>query len=270
MNNQNLAAADILIVDDVPENIRLLSTMLIEFGFRVRKSINGKMALMAVNALKPDLILLDINMQGLNGYQVCEALKNNPETSEIPIIFVSAINQIEDKVRAFQVGGVDYITKPFQVEEVMARINNQLKIQNLQRDLQRQNQQLKATQKQLAATQVELIQKQKMVALNQLLAGIFHELNNPINFIAGNLEPAYQYCQDIIELMNLYRQEYPHPSPRILDLAEKLELDFVLEDLRNLIRSMKTGIKRIYQIMLAWRIFCRTTNEADMKSIDWH
>ncbi len=79
-------------------------------------------------------------------------------------------------------GGVDYITKPFQVEEVMARINNQLKIQNLQRDLQRQNQQLKATQKQLAATQVELIQKQKMVALNQLLAGIFHELNNPINF----------------------------------------------------------------------------------------
>ncbi|EDZ94315.1 MULTISPECIES: hypothetical protein [Limnospira] len=70
--------------------------------------------------------------------------------------------------------------------------------------------------------------------------------------------------------MNLYRQEYPHPSPRILDLAEKLELDFVLEDLRNLIRSMKTGIKRIYQIMLAWRIFCRTTNEADMKSIDWH
>ncbi len=134
MNNQNLAAADILIVDDVPENIRLLSTMLMEFGFRVRKSINGKMALMAVNALKPDLILLDINMQGLNGYQVCQALKNNPETSEIPIILVSAINQIEDQVRAFQVGGVDYITKPFQVEEVMARINNQLKIPNLPRD----------------------------------------------------------------------------------------------------------------------------------------
>ncbi|BAI90636.1 response regulator [Arthrospira platensis] len=81
MNNQNLASADILIVDDVPENIRLLSTMLMEFGFRVRKSINGKMALMAVKALKPDLILLDINMQGINGYQVCEALKNNPETS---------------------------------------------------------------------------------------------------------------------------------------------------------------------------------------------
>ncbi|TVU52008.1 MAG: hybrid sensor histidine kinase/response regulator [Arthrospira sp. PLM2.Bin9] len=269
MNNQNLASADILIVDDVPENIRLLSTMLMEFGFRVRKSINGKMALMAVKALKPDLILLDINMQGINGYQVCEALKNNPETSEIPIIFVSAINQIEDKIKAFQVGGVDYITKPFQVEEVMARIHNQLKIQNLQRDLQLQNQQLKATQKQLAATQVELIQKEKMVALNQLVAGIFHELNNPINFISGNLDPAYQYVEDIIELINLYRQEYPHPSPQILARAEKLELDFILEDLQKLIRSLKTGIKRIDQIMLALRIFSRT-NEAEMKSIDLH
>lgn len=269
MNNQNLASADILIVDDVPENIRLLSTMLMEFGFRVRKSINGKMALMAVNALKPDLILLDINMQGLNGYEVCEALKNNPETSEIPIIFVSAINQIEDKIKAFQVGGVDYITKPFQVEEVMARIQNQLKIQSLQRDLQLQNQQLKATQKRLAATQVELIQKEKMVALNQLVAGIFHELNNPMNFISGNLDPACQYVEDIIELINLYRQEYPHPSPKILALAEKLELDFILEDLQNLIRSMKTGIKRIDQIMLALRVFCHT-NEGEMQSIDLH
>lgn len=267
--NQNLYQADILIVDDVPDNLRLLSTMLMEFGFKIRKSINGEMALMAINALKPDLILLDINMQGINGYQVCEYLKNNPETCEIPIIFVSAISQIEDKVKAFKVGGVDYITKPFQVEEVMARIQNQLKIQNLQKNLKLQNQQLKATKRELEDTQIELIQKQKMVALNQFVAGMFHELNNPITFISGNLDPAYQYIQDVMELINLYQQEYPHPPTKILTLAEKLDLDFILQDLQHLINSMKTGVERIDKIMLALKIFSRL-NEAEMKSIDIH
>ncbi len=118
----------VLIVDDLPNNVRLLSIMLTEKGYQVRKAINGQMALNTVRSLIPDLILLDINMPDLNGYQVCEQLKADEKTREIPVIFISALDDVLDKVKAFQVGGVDYISKPFQGEEVMARIENQLTI----------------------------------------------------------------------------------------------------------------------------------------------
>ncbi len=126
----------VLIVDDLPNNVRLLSIMLTEKGYQVRKAINGQMALNTVRSLIPDLILLDINMPDLNGYQVCEQLKADEKTREIPVIFISALDDVLDKVKAFQVGGVDYISKPFQGEEVMARIENQLTISRQKKQLQ--------------------------------------------------------------------------------------------------------------------------------------
>ncbi len=120
---------NILIVDDLPENLKVLAQMLTGKGYKVRKAINGPMALMACQSTPPDLILLDIKMPEMNGYQVCEKLKANRKTSEIPVIFISALNDVFDKVKAFEVGGIDYITKPFQVEEVIARIESQLTIQ---------------------------------------------------------------------------------------------------------------------------------------------
>lgn len=141
MNNSNYQG-NILIVDDTPDNLRLLSTMLIEQGYEVRSVINGKMALMGAKAEPPDLILLDINMPQMNGYEVCEHLKANPETAGIPIIFISALEDVLDKVKAFAVGGVDYITKPFQLEEVLVRIHTHLSLCRLQKQLQNQNQQL--------------------------------------------------------------------------------------------------------------------------------
>src|ERR671932_1122140 len=130
---------NILIVDDTPENLRLLSNALTEQGYKVRSVINGAMALMGAKAAPPDLILLDINMPQMNGYEVCEALKADEQTREIPVIFISALDEVLDKVKAFAVGGVDYITKPFHFEEVLARVENQLTIRNLQKQLQEQN-----------------------------------------------------------------------------------------------------------------------------------
>lgn len=127
---------DILLVDDTPDNLRLLSSMLSDRGYEVRCVRSGSAALMGVENQPPDLILLDINMPGMNGYQVCERLQENPDTQEIPIIFISANNEVFDKVKAFSVGGVDYITKPFQVEEVLVRVDNQLKLCRLQRQLE--------------------------------------------------------------------------------------------------------------------------------------
>ena len=130
MNSDGTTAerAKILIVDDQPDNLRLLSQILLEQGYEVRKAINGTTALMGVKTVIPDLILLDINMPGLDGYQVCEQLKSNRQTKQIPIIFLSASQNVTDKVKAFEVGGVDYITKPFQVPEVLARVEMQIKI----------------------------------------------------------------------------------------------------------------------------------------------
>jgi signal transduction histidine kinase/DNA-binding response OmpR family regulator len=131
--------ADILIVDDVPDNLRVLSAMLGQQGYKVRKVLNGRLALAATNSAPPDLILLDIRMEGMDGYEVCQRLKASVQTASIPIIFLSALNDVLDKVKAFEVGGVDYITKPFQVEEVLARVENQLTIRSLQKQLQEYN-----------------------------------------------------------------------------------------------------------------------------------
>ncbi|WP_019501553.1 response regulator [Pseudanabaena sp. PCC 6802] len=135
MNYSQPSKGDILIVDDTPDNLRLLSTMLEEKGYEVRSVTNGATALMGIQAQPPDLILLDINMPVMTGYEVCQRLKANPNTQEIPIIFISALNEVFDKVNAFAVGGVDYITKPFQVEEVLVRIENQLTVRRLQAQL---------------------------------------------------------------------------------------------------------------------------------------
>ncbi|MBD2183062.1 adenylate/guanylate cyclase domain-containing protein [Aerosakkonema funiforme] len=130
---------NILIVDDKPDNLRLLATILSERGYEVRKALNGQMALTACRASLPNLILLDINMPEMNGYEVCEYLKANEPTRDVPIIFISALDDVLDKVKAFAVGGIDYITKPFQSAEVLARVENHLTLRKLQKQLQEQN-----------------------------------------------------------------------------------------------------------------------------------
>ncbi len=134
--------ADILIVDDTPDNLRLLSQILSERGYHVRAVTNGARALASVEAALPDLILLDIRMPDMDGYAVCGRLKEDPKTHDIPIIFISALDEIQDKIRAFTVGGVDYVTKPFQIEEVMARVETHLSLRNLQKQLQNANQKM--------------------------------------------------------------------------------------------------------------------------------
>jgi len=131
--------AKILIVDDRPENIRLLAVALNRQGYTVESVDNSSTALSIARALKPDLILLDIMMPVLDGYEVCKLLKKDPETAEIPVIFVSAVTNVMDKVKGFRAGAVDYITKPFQFDEVLARVEHQLKILSLSKRLEESN-----------------------------------------------------------------------------------------------------------------------------------
>jgi two-component system cell cycle sensor histidine kinase/response regulator CckA len=133
---------DIMIVDDHPANLRLLEDMLLQQGHEVRSFPLGRLALAAAKRNPPDLILLDINMPEMNGYEVCERLKAVQELADLPVIFLSALNETQDKVKAFQAGGVDYISKPFQLEEVHARVATHLKLYRLQRDLKLRNERL--------------------------------------------------------------------------------------------------------------------------------
>jgi CheY-like chemotaxis protein len=126
---------NILIVDDLPENLHFLTEILTKHGYKVRCVTNGSMALRTVRNHPPDAILLDIKMPDMDGYQVCEALKSDENTSEIPIVFLSALDQVFDKVKAFKVGGVDYISKPFEPEEVLVRLETHLTIGRQKRQL---------------------------------------------------------------------------------------------------------------------------------------
>ncbi|MUG98326.1 diguanylate cyclase [Scytonema sp. UIC 10036] len=142
LGSSQKSKANILVVDNTPANLRLLVNVLQQHGYKVRPVPDGNLALQVVQASPPDLILLDILMPDLSGYEVCEQLKADPKTKEIPIIFLSALSEGLDKAKAFHLGGADYITKPFQVEEVLARVANQLVLRSLQVQLQQKNQEL--------------------------------------------------------------------------------------------------------------------------------
>lgn len=151
----------ILIVDDVPDNIQVLAMILESEGYRVRKAVSGQLAIQTASLSPPDLVLLDINMPVMDGFAVCERLKENPQTKAIPVIFLSALDETSSKVRAFELGGVDYITKPFHADEVLARVSTQIKLHLMQQQLTHQAEELQSRNVQL---QVEIQERQRAEA----------------------------------------------------------------------------------------------------------
>ncbi|XWK90570.1 MAG: ATP-binding protein [Phormidium sp.] len=184
--------ADILVIDDTPENLNLLSAMLTEQGYKVRSVTKGSTGLRGAQAAPPDLILLDVNMPQMNGYEVCQQLKKDDRTREIPVIFISALGDVLDKVKAFAVGGVDYITKPFHVEEVLARIETHLTICKLQKQLQTQNslleQEIRDREKAEEKFRKAFRSSPNPIAISTLEEGIFIDINPSFLRMSG-------YCQ---------------------------------------------------------------------------
>lgn len=181
--------ASILVVDDTPANLQVLAGMLKNRGYKVRPVPSGKLALLAAERDPPDLILLDINMPEMNGYEVCELLKSDERLSRIPVIFISALTEQLDKVKAFATGGVDYLTKPFQMEELHARIETHLKLSRLQTELEATNAQL-ATVNQRMSHDLKAAAKIQATFLPQDLSGIsgatFAWFYRPCDELAGD------------------------------------------------------------------------------------
>lgn len=286
----------ILIVDDNPTNLEVLSKSLSNAGYSIAVATSGETALKQIAYECPSLILLDIMMPGIDGFETCRRLKADPITKAIPIVFMTALSDIENKVKGFSLGAVDYITKPFQQEEVIARVQIHLKIQHLTQTLADQNQLLKqeiqrreqadaelhllnqelearianrteelsSALYQLQQAQVQLVQKEKLSMLGELVAGVAHEINNPISFIANNLEPAIEYVADITESIHLYQKHYPNPHPEIFGFVKDIDLNFALEDLAKLLASMHLGTERIRDISMSLRNFSRSDTKSLM------
>ncbi|MEH2119290.1 sensor histidine kinase [Nostoc sp.] len=256
----------ILIVDDNPTNLSVLCEALNSEGFRFRVAVDGESAIAQAERNQPELILLDVQMPGIDGFETCCRLKANPVTQNIPIIFTTALADTESKTKGFSLGAVDYIPKPFAQEEVISRVRVHLQLRQLTESLE---QQVSDRTKALQKAQVKLVQQEKLSTLGELIAGIGHEINNPINFISSNISPLQGHIAAVTELLLLYEQEYPNPTAKITTSIEDLDLNFVLEDMAKILNSLQLGSERIRNISNSLRNFCRSDRDTKI-SADLH
>ncbi len=212
MSNQtfDLKGMKVLIVDDTPANIDVLRKTLESKQLEIAVALSGEATLKLAPKFLPDLILLDIRMPGIDGYETCRKLKEDEITQQVPVIFISANNETQDIVEGFHVGGVDFITKPFQAEEVLARVQTHLQLQLLIKEhesarakmkaaaveLLAKNKRLEEAMQQLKAAQKKLLQSEKLAGIGRLAEGMCHEILNPLNNIFGTTQAMEMDCSE--------------------------------------------------------------------------
>ncbi len=300
---------NVLIVDDVNTNLIYLREILEDEGYGVMEAVNGVEAFVVLKNTKPDLILLDIMMPIMDGLEFCEEVKKNKDFEEIPIIIISAISEIDNKVKALKLGAVDYVTKPFQSDELLIRIkthlslrekevklgeaNKELKkyksnleklvekrtneletsnieLKNANELLEKQKQELENTLEKLNETHTRLIHSEKMASLGVLVAGVAHEINNPVNYVNSSMQGLKNNLQFLQGYSKLYGQISANDQKIINEIIEK-ENDISLEKLTEMLKKsadlIEVGIERTTRIVKSLKSFAREDDKTEVFDI---
>ncbi|MEL6159538.1 MAG: response regulator [Cyanobacteria bacterium J06623_5] len=256
---------EVLVVDDTAANLEVIGQVLEDAGCDVSVALDGDRALKLAHMHLPDLILLDIQMPGMDGFETCKRLKNNAQTANIPIIFLTAQGDTHSKLKGFEIGAVDYITKPFQEQELLVRVRTHLQLrkwsQQLESHVEDRTLELQETLGKLKQSQLQLIQHEKMSALGSLMSGVAHELNNPLGFIGGSVRHVKSHVKDLLDHLSLYQAYYPEAEDAIQEDAEEINLSFLIEDLLKMLDSMEEATWRMKSMSNSLRNFSRADAE---------
>ncbi|MCC7262463.1 MAG: hybrid sensor histidine kinase/response regulator [Candidatus Latescibacteria bacterium] len=243
----------LLIVDDTPQNLQVLGGILREQGYKLSVAQSGAQALEVARRVLPELILLDVMMPEMDGFEVCRHLKADPATAEIPVIFLTAKTEAEDVVRGFELGAVDYVTKPFNPPELLKRVQTHLELALLRRDLE----------KQVEEKTSQLLQAQRLESMGQLAAGIAHEVNSPMQFIGNNTDFLSQALEELAALRRQYHQLYEQAriggavAPELLEkmavALEACEVEYLDSETERALGKIQEGVKRVVEIVEGMR-----------------
>lgn len=258
MSEENSEKSIILLVDDNPTNLSVLFDSLSDYGFRILVAQDGESAIEQIEYILPNLILLDVMMPGIDGFETCRRLKENQATKDIPVIFMTALTETVDKVKGFNIGAVDYVTKPIQPEEVLCRVQAHLAIQNLQRQLQEKN----------AKLQQEISDRQRAEeALRVLLHAVSHDLRNPVTGMLMVLNNLQQSSEGIIPVPRSILERMAQSSDRQLTLINSLLEAHASEVQGVSINCSKVQLSSlIQQIVEDWELMV-AKNQAVLKNL---
>jgi signal transduction histidine kinase len=257
MNNTDKPV--VLIVDDNIANIEILGAALAR-DHEIRFATGGAEGLELAARVVPDLILLDVMMPGMDGFETCQQLRANPQLHDTPVIFISALDAVADKVKAFKVGGSDYVTKPFQPEEVQARVSTHVALYRARRQLCEREEMLRRNLAQLETAHAtlkemsgQLQQSEKMAAIGQLAAGVAHEINNPIGFVNSNLGTLQRYIADLFKTLDAYEQAEAELTDEtrssLAEVRRNVDLSYLREDCTSLLAESLNGMQRVKRIV---------------------
>lgn len=273
--NEETGKSRILIVDDTLKNIQVLGTILRTKGYQINIAKSGLQALEVVEKVLPDLILLDVMMPELDGFETCKRLKASDKTRDIPVIFLTAKVETDDIVKGFELGAVDYVTKPFNSVELLKRVESHMALSLLQRYLENRvaerteelynaNVKLQEEHAERIEAERQLAQANRLEAIGQLAAGIAHEINSPMQFIGNNTEFLQQAFKELTEALDPYQKLLEQNKSdtitkeslkEVVEAIEEADLSYILEQIPQALNQAQEGVDRVNKIVVAMRDF---------------